>query len=123
MIKGKEWLNQRLDPLNFGFAQLSSTEGLGYWPVGFYQWDISSEVQNCSCEFVNNQGKYPRVNICKPTMHGNEGESSYIVIQLLSILGEVLIAPLFQVSPEYVVHNLSLSGNSLSVPSVTELFQ
>ena len=124
MLKRKEWLNQRLDSLDFGFeAPPSPTEGWKVWLVRFYPWDISFEVQNCSCEFVDNQCEYPRVNIILPTMQGNESESSFIMRQLLGTLGIVLIAPPFWIKPQVVVQNPLLSGNPLPVPPAIKLFQ
>jgi hypothetical protein len=96
MLKGRKWLNQRLDSLDFRFeAPPSPTERREVWPVRFYPWDIISEVQNSSREFVDNQREYPRINIILPIMQGNKAESSFIMEQLLGTLGSILIAPRF----------------------------
>jgi hypothetical protein len=78
MLKGRELLNQRVDSLDFGFeAPPSPTERWEVWPVRFYRWDISYEVQNCSREFVDNRREYPRIKIILPTMQGNEAKSFF----------------------------------------------
>jgi hypothetical protein len=124
MLKGREWLNQRLDSLDFRFeAPPSPTEHREVWPLRFYPWDISSEVQNYSREFVDNQCEYPGVNILLPTMQGNEADSFFIMKQLLGTLGRLLIAPRFRISTQVVVQNPSLSGNSPPVPPATKLLQ
>jgi hypothetical protein len=76
-----------LDSLDFRFAaQPTTTEHLEFWPVRFCPWDISSEVQNCSREFVDNQCQYPRVDIILPIMKGSEAKSYFIMEQLLGTL-------------------------------------
>jgi hypothetical protein len=86
MLKGREWLNQSWIPWILGLQLNQPQLSLEFWPVRFCPWDISSEVQNCSREFVDNQCQYPRVDIILPIMKGSEAKSYFIMEQLLGTL-------------------------------------